>query len=83
MKNLDAPEIWYIIGSQHLYGEQTLRQVAAHSRKIVEEFNDSERLPLKLVFKPHRFQAGLETLAMALPGRTAGNGFSASNSCRR
>jgi L-arabinose isomerase len=52
MKNLEAPEIWYITGSQHLYGEQTLRQVAAHSQKIVEELNDSQRLPLELVFKP-------------------------------
>src|SRR4030088_3286064 len=52
MKNLAAPEIWYITGSQHLYGEQTLRQVAANSQKIVEELNGSQRLPLKLVFKP-------------------------------
>lgn len=37
MKNLEAPKIWYNTGSQHLYGEQTLRQVAAHSEKIVEE----------------------------------------------
>src|SRR6202045_171390 len=52
MKNLEAPEIWYITGSQHLYGEQTLRQVAANSEKIVEELNGSQRLPLKLIFKP-------------------------------
>jgi L-arabinose isomerase len=51
MKNLEAPEIWYITGSQHLYGEQTLNQVAANSQKIVEELNGSQRLPLKLVFK--------------------------------
>jgi L-arabinose isomerase len=29
MKNLEAAEIWYVTGSQHLYGEQALRQVAA------------------------------------------------------
>jgi L-arabinose isomerase len=52
MKNLDTPEIWYITGSQHLYGEETLKQVAAHSKKIVEELNGSKRLPLKLIFKP-------------------------------
>ena len=39
MKNLQTPEIWYVTGSQHLYGEQTLRQVAANSQKIVEELN--------------------------------------------
>jgi L-arabinose isomerase len=52
MKNLDTPEIWYITGSQHLYGEETLRQVRANSQKIVEELNGSKRLPLKLVVKP-------------------------------
>src|SRR5260370_41476115 len=50
MKNLEAREIWYITGTQHLYGEQTLRQVAADSEKIVQELNDSQ-LPLKVVFK--------------------------------
>src|SRR3979411_1144531 len=52
MKNLQVPEIWFITGSQHLYGEQTLEQVAAHSRQMVEELNASERLPLKLVIQP-------------------------------
>jgi L-arabinose isomerase len=52
MKNLEAAEIWYITGSQHLYGEETLNKVAASLQKIVEELNSSRRLPLKLVFKP-------------------------------
>jgi L-arabinose isomerase len=51
MKNLEASEIWYITGSQHLYGEQTLNQVAANSQKIVEELNGLQRLPLRLVLK--------------------------------
>ncbi len=45
-------EIWFITGSQHLYGEGPLRQVAANSQKIVSELNATGRLPLKLVFKP-------------------------------
>ncbi|MBV9999647.1 MAG: L-arabinose isomerase [Verrucomicrobia bacterium] len=52
MKNLESPEIWFITGSQHLYGQDTLRQVAEHSQKIVEELNADQRLPLKLVFQP-------------------------------
>jgi L-arabinose isomerase len=52
MKNLQFPEIWFITGSQHLYGPQTLEQVAAHSRQMVQELNASERLPLKLVIQP-------------------------------
>ncbi|HVM62026.1 MAG TPA: L-arabinose isomerase [Verrucomicrobiae bacterium] len=52
MKNLDSVEIWYVTGSQHLYGEATLKKVAANSRKIVEELNGAKLLPLKIVFKP-------------------------------
>src|SRR6516162_8885886 len=52
MKNLESPEFWFITGSQHLYGQETLQQVAEHSRRIVEELNASQRLPLKLVAQP-------------------------------
>src|SRR5262249_12968094 len=52
IKNLSPIEVWFITGSQHLYGPQTLKQVAADSRKIVDELNDSGALPIKLVFKP-------------------------------
>jgi L-arabinose isomerase len=52
VKNLDSTEIWHVTGSQHLYGEAVLKQVAAHSRKIVDELNSTKRLPLKIVFKP-------------------------------
>ncbi len=52
MKNLAPAEIWYITGSQHLYGPKTLAQVAVNSQKIVEALNASREIPLKLVFKP-------------------------------
>jgi L-arabinose isomerase len=52
MNNLDPAEIWYITGSQHLYGEAVLKQVATNSRKIVDALNASKHLPLKIVFKP-------------------------------
>src|SRR5439155_10029391 len=52
MKNLPSPEIWFITGSQHLYGEEALKKVAANSQKIAAELNATKKLPLKLVFKP-------------------------------
>jgi L-arabinose isomerase len=52
MKNLQVPEIWFITGSQHLYGRQALEQVATHSRQMVQDLNASERLPLRLVIQP-------------------------------
>ncbi|MGC4001148.1 MAG: L-arabinose isomerase [Anaeromyxobacter sp.] len=45
-------ELWFLTGSQHLYGERTLQQVADHSRKMAEALDASGRLPVKLVWKP-------------------------------
>jgi len=52
MKNLETPEIWYVTGSQHLYGDDVLRQVAENSKKIASSLHESSRIPLPLVFKP-------------------------------
>lgn len=45
-------EIWFITGSQHLYGPEALQQVDADSQHIVDILNDQAGLPVKLVFKP-------------------------------
>jgi len=47
-----SPEVWYITGSQHLYGPEALKQVAANSQRIVNELNESGILPYPVVFKP-------------------------------
>ena len=47
-----TPEIWFVTGSQHLYGPVALKQVAANSTKVVKALNASGRLPFKVVFKP-------------------------------
>jgi len=47
-KNL---EVWFITGSQFLYGEETLLQVSANAEQIVRELNASKGIPVKLVFK--------------------------------
>ncbi len=52
IQNLPSSEIWFITGSQHLYGEAALKQVAANSRKIAGGLGASDRIPLKIVFKP-------------------------------
>lgn len=52
MNNLKQYEVWFITGSQHLYGEETLRQVAAHSKQIVQFLDQNEKIPVKLIFKP-------------------------------
>ncbi|WP_455168648.1 L-arabinose isomerase [Aegicerativicinus sediminis] len=45
-------ELWFVTGSQHLYGDETLRQVAENSKAIVNGLNTSEFIPVNLVYKP-------------------------------
>lgn len=52
MKNLPSASIWFVTGSQHLYGPRTLQQVASNSGKITDGLNRSGKLPLPVVFKP-------------------------------
>ncbi|MEI9944671.1 MAG: L-arabinose isomerase [Chitinophagaceae bacterium] len=52
MIDLKKFEVWFVTGSQHLYGEETLKQVAAHSQTIAGALNKSANVPVKIVFKP-------------------------------
>jgi L-arabinose isomerase len=52
MLNLKKQEVWFITGSQHLYGEETLRQVAENSKTIAQALSRCKALPVKVVFKP-------------------------------
>lgn len=51
MTSLKQFEIWFITGSQHLYGNGTLKQVESHSREIVSVLQSAESIPVKLIFK--------------------------------
>jgi L-arabinose isomerase len=52
MKAFENFEIWFVTGSQHLYGPETLAQVAENSRQVVAGLNDSDSIPVQVVFKP-------------------------------
>ncbi len=52
MFDLSLQEAWFVTGSQHLYGEETLAQVAEHSREIVLGLSESTQVPIKIVSKP-------------------------------
>ncbi|WP_328992866.1 L-arabinose isomerase [Kribbella sp. NBC_01245] len=47
-----AGEIWFLTGSQGLYGEDTLRQVAAQSQQIAAELGQSDEIGPRIVWKP-------------------------------
>jgi len=51
MFNLKQFEVWFVTGSQHLYGSKTLKQVAFHSQKIAKALNAAPAIPVKVVFK--------------------------------
>ncbi|WP_203338522.1 L-arabinose isomerase [Nocardioides limicola] len=52
-----AAEIWFLTGSQSLYGPETLDQVAIQARTIVDRLNDAQ-LPAKVVWKPVLLDSG-------------------------
>ena len=52
MANSKRREIWFLTGSQELYGEETLEQVARNSRQIVESLDGAGKLPATVVWKP-------------------------------
>lgn len=52
MIDISQKEIWFVTGSQHLYGDETLKQVAENSKEIVKGFNASSHLPIKIIYKP-------------------------------
>ena len=52
MNALKHLEVWFLTGSQHLYGEDTLRQVAEHSQTIASALNAAPSIPVTVVFKP-------------------------------
>jgi L-arabinose isomerase len=50
--SLDGYEVWFLTGSQHLYGEEVLKQVAAQSQEIANQLNANSAVPVKIVWKP-------------------------------
>ena len=52
MIDISQKEIWFITGSQHLYGEEALKQVASNSQEITKGLDASKHIPVKIVFKP-------------------------------
>jgi len=52
MIDLKQNEVWFVTGSQHLYGPKTLETVAEHSREITAFLGASAHIPVQIVFKP-------------------------------
>ncbi len=51
MRDIKNYEVWFVTGSQHLYGEETLKNVANHSTEIAKALDGSTEIPVKIVYK--------------------------------
>lgn len=49
---MSRKQIWFVTGSQHLYGPETLAQVAAHSQELVNALNASGKFTAEIVLQP-------------------------------
>lgn len=45
-------ELWFITGSQHLYGPEALSKVAENSRQMVAGLDSESNIPVRVVWKP-------------------------------
>ena len=52
MLDLKKYEVWFVTGSQHLYGPKTLETVAEHSREIAAFLDTSAHVPVRVIFRP-------------------------------
>jgi L-arabinose isomerase len=68
--NYDSLEIWWVTGSQHLYGAEALAKVDAHAAEMVGALNASGALPHRVVCKPV-LKSSEEITALALAANAA------------
>ncbi len=52
MIELRSLEVWFVTGSQHLYGAQALAQVAENARQITGALAAEQVIPVTIVYKP-------------------------------
>lgn len=45
-------QVWFLTGSQHLYGPEAIERVGAHSREIAAALNEAAEIPPQVLYKP-------------------------------
>lgn len=51
-QKMNTKKVWFVTGSQHLYGPETLRQVASNAEAIARAMDADASIPVEVVFKP-------------------------------
>ncbi len=72
INNFTALEIWFVTGSQHLYGPAALNKVDEHAQIVVDALNASGSLPHKIIFKPV-LKSSVEITNFAIEANSARN----------
>ncbi len=72
MTTLKELEVWFITGTQNLYGPQVLKQVTANSQEIAGALSAAPSVPVSVVFKPI-VKTPAEALELCLEANTARN----------
>lgn len=52
MINLKNLEVWFITGTQDLYGDETLKQVALHAQEVASSLDSAQPIQVRVVYKP-------------------------------
>jgi len=52
MIDIERYELWFVAGSQHLYGDDTLTLVRENTERIAERLDATDSIPVKVVTKP-------------------------------
>src|ERR687884_442863 len=60
----EGQQIWFLTGSQGLYGEETLQQVAEQSQRVAAALDAADAVPARVVWKPVLTDAGAIRRAM-------------------
>lgn len=72
MIDLKTLEVWLVTGSQHLYGPETLKQVAANAQQVAAALDAAAAFPTRVVFKPV-VKTPAEVTALCQEANTAPN----------
>ena len=52
MKSLETFEVWFVTGSQDLYGDEALRQVGLNAERVAAALGESAAIPVRVVYRP-------------------------------
>jgi L-arabinose isomerase len=50
--DLNKLEVWFLAGSQHLYGAEALEEVDRHAQQVAHSLEADEQIPVRVVAKP-------------------------------